>query len=216
MSWLHGLLVTATRAATASPACARRLYEHMLATLVSPCRGTLTNLICLCGRAHLDWTADYRLYSHERVEPARLFAHALTEIHLHLPAEAALVAAIDDTLARKTGTKIDGVGWKRDPLGPAFQTNLVRGQRFVQLTAAWPGPDGQAPPHLQPPKWRQAARDRAAPALSTADLLRALRAELWTAQLSPQSFSHFTSPSSHDTNDQKLIPSLAHALLSAA
>ncbi|MGH7956106.1 MAG: IS701 family transposase [Opitutaceae bacterium] len=474
MSWLHGLLDTATRAATASPACARRLYAHMLATLVSPCRGTLTNLICLCGRAHLDWTADYRLYSRERVEPALLFAHALAEVHVQLPAEAALVTAIDDTLVRKTGTKIDGVGWKRDPLGPAFQTNLVRGQRFVQLTAAWPGPDGQArmipvdfthaptppkpgkrasaaekkqykeqqkqqrlnavalariahlrqtlpaarklvvagdgsytnatilkglpantvyigrirkdavlharpgpppatgrppaygaqlptpeelrtddtipwqaidafaagkrhsfkvktlappalwrksgaacalrvvviapvgyrlrqgsrvlyrqpaflvctdpdkpleevvqeylwrwgievnfrdektligtgeahvrapasnrtqpavtvaayallwiaalkligagqaPPHLQPPKWRRAGADRAAPALSTADLLRALRSELWATQLSPESFSHFTSPASPDTNDEKLIPSLAHAILSAA
>ncbi|MGH2604075.1 MAG: IS701 family transposase, partial [Dehalococcoidia bacterium] len=116
----------------------------MLATLVSPCRGTLANLICLCGRAHLDWTAEYRRYSRERVDPALLFAHALTEIHAQLPAQAALVTAIDDTLVRKSGAKIDGVGWKRDPLGPAFQTNLVRGQRFVQLTAAWPGAEGHA------------------------------------------------------------------------
>lgn len=144
MSWLERLLVPATGTATSAPACARRLYEHMLATLVSPCRGTVTNLICLCGRAHLDWTADYRLYSHERVDPTLLFRHALLEVHRHLPPQAALITAIDDTLLRKTGTKIDGVGWKRDPLGPAFQTNLVRGQRFVQLTAAWPGPEGQA------------------------------------------------------------------------
>ena len=139
MPWLHGLLATATTAACAAPECARRLHEHMMAILVSPCRGTISNLICLCGRAHQDWTADYRLYSRDRVDPGLLFQHALMEIHSHLPPDAALVAAIDDTLAHKTGTKIDGVGWKRDPLGPAFQTNLVRGQRFVQLTAAWPG-----------------------------------------------------------------------------
>lgn len=75
MSWLHGLLLSATAAATSTPACARRLYEHMLATLLSPCRGTLTNLICLCGRAHRDWSADYRLYSQERVDPQLLFRH---------------------------------------------------------------------------------------------------------------------------------------------
>lgn len=144
MSWLQRLLVTATRTATSAPECARRLHEHMLATLVSPCRGTLTNLICLCGRAHRDWTADYRLYSRERVEPDLLFGHVRRELHAHLPPDAALVTAIDDTLMRKSGAKIDGVGWKRDPLGPPFQTNLVRGQRFVQLTAAWPGPAGQA------------------------------------------------------------------------
>ena len=116
----------------------------MLAVLVSPCRGTITNLICLCGRAQQDWSADYRLYARERVDPALLFRHAVMEIHAHLPAPAAFVTAIDDTLVRKSGTKIHGVGWKRDPLGPAFQTNLVRGQRYVQLSAAWPGADGRA------------------------------------------------------------------------
>lgn len=116
----------------------------MLAGLVSPCRGTITNLICLCGRAHEDWTADYRLYSQERVDPGLLFRHGLREVEGQLRPEAPLVAAIDDTLVRKSGTHIDGVGFKRDPLGPAFQTNLVRGQRYLQITAAWPGPDGQA------------------------------------------------------------------------
>lgn len=141
---LHELLRGATAAACAAPACARRLYAHLLAGLVSPCRGTLTNLICLCGRAHLDWTADYRLYARERVDPALLFRHAVGEMHAHLPVAAPFVAALDDTLVRKTGPKIHGVGWKRDPLGPAFQTNLVRGQRYLQLTAAWPGADGRA------------------------------------------------------------------------
>jgi hypothetical protein len=115
-----------------------------MAALVSPCRGTLTNLICLCGRAQQDWTADYRLYSRDRVKPAGLFSTVLHELEVNLPARTPLVAAIDDTLVRKTGVKIDGVGWKRDPLGPAFQTNLVRGQRYVQLSAAWPGCDGHA------------------------------------------------------------------------
>lgn len=120
----------------------------MLAGLVSPCRGTITNLICLCGRAHADWTADYRLYSRDRVDPTLLFRHGLREVEGHLRPEVPLVAAIDDTLARKSGPHIDGVGYKRDPLGPAFQTNLVRGQRFVQIAVAWPGPDGQA--HMIP------------------------------------------------------------------
>jgi hypothetical protein len=141
---LQRLLTCATTAACTTPACARRLYGHMLASLVAPCRATITNLICLCGRAHLDWSSDYRLYAKDRVDPALLFGHTVQAIHAHVPPEQPLVVAIDDTLVRKSGTKIHGVGWKRDPLGPAFQTNLVRGQRYVQLSAAWPGPDGQA------------------------------------------------------------------------
>jgi hypothetical protein len=141
---LHRLPTNATTAAGTTPRCARRLHGHMLASLVSPCRATVSNLICLCGRAQLDWSADYRLYAKERVDPALLFRHALQARHAHVPPEPPLVVAIDDTLVRKTGTKIHGVGWKRDPTGPHFQTNLVRGQRYVQLAAAWPGPDGQA------------------------------------------------------------------------
>jgi hypothetical protein len=120
----------------------------MFAGLVAPCRRTISNLICLCGRAHADWTADYRLYSRERVDPGLLFRHGLREVEGQLRPQAPLVTAIDDTLVRKTGPHIFGAGFKRDPLGPAFQTNLVRGQRFVQIAAAWPGPDGQA--HMIP------------------------------------------------------------------
>ena len=51
--------------------------------------------------------------------------------------------AIDDTLLRKTGSRIPGVGWRRDPLGPHFQTNFVRAQRVLQLSADISLPDGQ-------------------------------------------------------------------------
>ena len=34
--------------------------------------------------------------------------------------------------------------WAGDPLGPAVQTNLVRGQRYLQLSAAWPLAHGAA------------------------------------------------------------------------
>lgn len=40
--------------------------------------------------------------------------------------------------------RIPGVAWRRDPLGPAFQTNLVTGQRFLMFSAAWPLGGGDA------------------------------------------------------------------------
>lgn len=45
---------------------------------------------------------------------------------------------MDDTLIRKTGKKIPGTAWRRDPLGPPFHTNFVWGQRFIQLSIALP------------------------------------------------------------------------------
>jgi hypothetical protein len=124
--------------------CAVRLKQHMQAILLGTEEATVTNFISLNGRAQQDWTADYRLYSQDRVDENVLFGAALDELQKALPPERPLVLAMDDTLIRKTGTYIDGVKWRRDPLGPPFQTNLVRGQRFLQLSAAWPLQHGQA------------------------------------------------------------------------
>jgi hypothetical protein len=116
----------------------------MLATLLCPERGTLTNLICTTGCQQQDWSAHYRLYSHDRVRESALFDPVRAAVLQALPADHPLVVAVDDTLVRKRGTHIAGVGWKRDPLGPAFQTNLVRGQRHLQFSAAWPLEQGAA------------------------------------------------------------------------
>ena len=104
----------------------------MLAVLLCPERATLTNLICTSGGQQHDWSADYRLYSKGRTDINGLFSSVLKEVLSALPQEEPVVIALDDTLLRKTGTHIDGVAWRRDPLGPPFQTNLVRAQRFLE------------------------------------------------------------------------------------
>ena len=47
-----------------------------------------------------------------------------------LPENAPLVTALDDTRLPKSGRKIPGVGYGRDPMSPPFHVNLVLGQRF--------------------------------------------------------------------------------------
>jgi hypothetical protein len=44
------------------------------------------------------------------------------------------VAALDDTLCRKTGRHIPGATFARDPQSPPFHLNLCRGLRFVQAS----------------------------------------------------------------------------------
>jgi hypothetical protein len=122
----------------------RRLRSHLTAALLSPDRATLSNLICLGGRADADWTAEYRLYSRGRADAGALLDKALEEVCAALPAQLPLVIGVDDTTVRKTGMRIPGVAWRRDPLGPAFQTNLVTAQRFLMFSAAWPLEQGDA------------------------------------------------------------------------
>lgn len=60
-----------------------------------------------------------------------------------MPAGAPFRVFLDDSLLRRSGLHTPGVAWRRDPLGPRFQTNFVRAQRFLQLSASMPGDDGR-------------------------------------------------------------------------
>lgn len=55
-----------------------------------------------------------------------------------LPDTKRIVAHLDDTVIRKRGRKIPGTSWSRDPLGPAFHTNFIWAQRFIQISLALP------------------------------------------------------------------------------
>ncbi len=97
----------------------------------------MTGLLSTCGLQFQDWSAAYRLFSRERVDLDAIFG-AVRRESLSLLAGGPVCVALDDTLLRKTGTHIPGVAYRRDPLGPRFQTNLVRAQRFLQFSLAIP------------------------------------------------------------------------------
>ena len=114
---------------------ARRLGLSQLACLG---RHTVTGVLCTCGRQFVDWSADYRVFSKDQWQPKSLFVPIVRGVLDQLAEDQPFVAALDDTLLRKSGTKIPGVGYRRDPLSPPFHTNLVRGQRFIQVSACLP------------------------------------------------------------------------------
>jgi len=123
--------------------CRERFHAHLLAQLVCPGRHTLTSLITTGGRQFRDWTADYALYAKQRVDPGVLFSQVRKEIEAMNPPEQPLVVALDDTILRKTGKKIPGAAYRKDPLGPPFNLNLVWALRMIQYSAAVPGPNGE-------------------------------------------------------------------------
>lgn len=91
----------------------------------------------------MDWTADYRLYSEERIDCQTILAQIRKEVQALNAGQKRLITALDDSLLLKTGKKIPGVKYARDPMGPPFQVNFVRGQRVIQMSAAVTE-DGQA------------------------------------------------------------------------
>lgn len=101
----------------------------------------MTGLLTTLGLEFQDWSAEYRLFSRQRLPVADIFAVIRRAVLAELPPAAPLSVAIDDSLLHKTGIRIPGVAWRRDPLGPPFQTNFVRAQRFLQFSASVPLPN---------------------------------------------------------------------------
>ncbi len=114
---------------------ARRLGLSQLACLE---RHTVTGLLCSCGRQFVDWSADYRLFSKDKWELNSLFRPVIRGGLSLQPNPNRLVVAIDDTLLHKSSRKTPGVSYRRDPMGPPFQTNLVLAQRFIQFSLLVP------------------------------------------------------------------------------
>jgi len=111
---------------------ARRLTFGLLVCL----RLHLTSrAICAIGRQFVDWSADYRLCSRSPWNPHQLFDPIFDRLPSLLASPSApVIAALDDTLCKKTGRHIPGVSIARDPMSPPFHVNLCYGLRFLQVS----------------------------------------------------------------------------------
>ncbi len=127
-----------TKPAFAQGRTFERARTLAMSSLVGLGRRTVSGMLCASAQQFLDWSAAYRLFERQRFDTDALFAPVRREVVKRLGKEESLVVMMDDTLMRKRGRKVYGTGWKRDPLGPAFCSNFVWGQRFVQISAALP------------------------------------------------------------------------------
>lgn len=132
-----------------------RAIEHLTARPASIARRTISRTILAVGRGQVDWSSDYKLFSRSPWVPEKLFTPIFNG-YLRLVTEGPLVAAMDDTKLRKTGRKIPNSGWLRDPLSPAFHTNLQWSQRFLHSTVIVPAdPASLIPPRALPVRFTE-------------------------------------------------------------
>jgi hypothetical protein len=111
----------------------RRAVEHALVWPATLGRRTISQTICAVGHSHQDWSADYKLYSRSEWQAEDLFDR-ITEEYLSRYPKQAVVLAVDDTRLAKSGRKVPGASWQRDPLSPPFQVNLTWSLRFLQCS----------------------------------------------------------------------------------
>jgi hypothetical protein len=100
-------------------------------------RRTITRAISFAGNTHKDWSADYKVFSRSPWKSQDLFnpivEHAIAKQDLQR-----LVFSTDDTRVWRTGRHVPQTQWHRDPMGPAFHTNLRWGHRFLQASLVLP------------------------------------------------------------------------------
>jgi hypothetical protein len=121
---------------------AARAQTLSLSALLCLGRHTVTGLLTTSGSQFQDWSASYRLFSQDRLPIDQIFSVVRRALLSALPPNAPVCAVLDDSLLRRAGAHTPGVAWRRDPLGPRFQTNFVRAQRFLQISLAMPAADG--------------------------------------------------------------------------
>ena len=112
----------------------KRARELAYGFLTCMGRVTITGMLISIGKQFRDWTAAYRLFWGSRMDMDKLFEVSTQACLDELLPSQMIVMHMDDTVIRKTGKTIPGTGWKRDPLGPAFHTNFIWAQRFIQTT----------------------------------------------------------------------------------
>jgi hypothetical protein len=118
---------------------------------------TITRAIGFQSNTQKDWSADYRVFSRSPWESRSLFNPILEEgIQQHKLKR--IVLSVDDTRVWRTGKHVPFTQWHRDPLGPAFQTNLRWGHRFLQASLVLPlyEEDGQSSSRCVPVRWEMA------------------------------------------------------------
>ena len=127
-----------------------RVRTQLVAGLLNLGRHTVTGALTTAGRQHHDWSADYRVL--QRLPVDGLFRQVQQQSLAR--SSGPWVVALDDSATRKSGRRIPGCGWRRDPLSPPFHVNFSWGQRVLQCSAALPAADGSA--RLVPVDWTEA------------------------------------------------------------
>lgn len=143
---MEGLLSTLLNLLSAWCKCfsqervSRRAIGLALGLFLTLGRKNITRWLSACGLDQIDWSAFYRFFSRRLWSPRVLFRPIIARATklLLLKGEAIIAVAYDDSLVKKTGKRIKGASWQRDPLSPHFSCNFVWGMRYLQASLLMP------------------------------------------------------------------------------
>jgi hypothetical protein len=156
-------LLAAHRPAFQQERTAQRSGALLVGWLCAFGRHTITQVLLALGLGDADWTAWYRLFSHERIAYDPLSACLLAQTLPLAAAHGPYLVAIDATQLPRRSRTMPGTTWLRHPATAVFRAGIHRAQRFVHL--AWlplPSPAGYS--RAVSLRWESAFPAKAVPA----------------------------------------------------
>ena len=132
------VLMALWRGAFARVRSFERATSVLIGLLCASGRRTVSAALCFEGRAHCEWSADYRVFNRAPWDHRDLFAGVLSAGLRYVPDDGWIVMHLDDTSVKKSSRVITQAGWIRDPLSPPFHVNLRHGLRFVHAALNLP------------------------------------------------------------------------------
>ena len=110
----------------------RRVIGLVMGELFAFGRHTVTQLLLTLGLADEDWSAWYRLFSHQRFEEAKAAEVMLSMVLESQEESEPFVTGIDGFQVPRSSQKMPGSGWLRALNTAPFKPGIHRAQRFVE------------------------------------------------------------------------------------
>lgn len=109
-----------------------RVLALVMAELFSFARHTITQLLLALGLTDEDWSAWYRLFSHERFKEEETAGVMLGEILAEVDEKEPLFVGADAFHVPRSSLKMPGTAYMKALRTAGFKSGVERGQRFVE------------------------------------------------------------------------------------
>ncbi len=109
-----------------------RALALVMAELFAFGRHTITQLLLTLGLVDEDWSAWYRLFSHDRFDEKETAQVMLSEMLDEVEETEPFVVGADGFHVPRCSQKMPGTGWMRGLNTARFKPGIQRGQRFVE------------------------------------------------------------------------------------
>ena len=111
-----------------------RAIALVMAEIFSFGRHTITQLLLTLGLTDEDWTAWYRLFSHERFQEEACAEVMVKEMLGQTNIEEPFVVGGDGFHVPRSSQEMAGTGWMKGLNTATFRPGLQRGQRYVEVS----------------------------------------------------------------------------------